>query len=85
MGDDLWQTRLRWYSYNGCAKLHGKRVSIDTAPVICGDVVVSIDYIPEVGLRQIQLRGEGPRDMRPDEIAAADEMLRTVCGDSLHN
>jgi hypothetical protein len=38
--------------------------------------VTSIDYIPEVRLMQIQMRGEGPRDMRPDEIAAADRFLR---------
>ena len=76
MSDAYYLTRLRYYAYSGTAKLHGHHVPLTDAPVICGDVVVSIDYIPEVGLRQIQMRGEGPRDMRPDEIAAADQFLR---------
>ena len=75
MSDAYYASRLRWYAYSGIAKLHGRHVQLTDAPVICGDVVVSIDYIPEVGLRQIQMRGEGPRDMRPDGVAAADKFL----------
>jgi len=80
VGDDLWTTRLRFYGYSGCAKLHGRHVALTAPPIICGEPVTSIDYIPEVNLKQIQHRGEGPRDMRADEVAAADEMLRAVCG-----
>jgi hypothetical protein len=78
MGDSLYASRLRWYGYTGCAKLHGRHTVLTSPPVICGQAVVAIDYIPEVGLRQIQRLGGAMGDMTPAEVAEADAVLRGV-------
>jgi len=78
VGDDLYATRLRWYGYSGCAKLHGYHVALTEPPAICGSIVVALDYIPEVGVRQIQRLGEPMSDMTADEVASADALLRAV-------
>ena len=75
MGDDLYGTRLRWYGYHGCAKLHGRAVALLSPPVISGSVVVSVDYVPEIGMRVIQIAGSPPRDMTHDEVHASDQLL----------
>lgn len=80
MGDDLWQTRMRWYGYSGCAKLHGRRVPLVAPPLIPGITVVCIDYVPEIGMRMVQPLGEPLRDMRDDEVLVVDALLRELCG-----
>ena len=80
MGDDLYASRLRWYGYHGCAKLHGRSVPLHEPPSLLGEAVVAIDYVPEVGVRQIMRRGEGWRDMIQAEVTAADALLRVFTG-----
>lgn len=77
MGDDLYFTRLRWHAGRGIAKLHGRVVVLERAPVLAGIAVHECDYAPEISLRIVQRRACDPRDdMTPTEIADADKMLR---------
>ena len=80
---DAWHfTRLRFEGWAGVAKLHGVRVPLTRMPELPGLVVayVAIDYIPEVGMRRIMPLGGPWRDMRDDEVAAADALLRDLVG-----
>jgi hypothetical protein len=74
----LYATRLWWYGNRGGAKLHGKQVLLEHAPIINGRSVVMIDYVPEIALQTIQFAAYPPRDMTRDEIIAADALLRQV-------
>jgi len=76
MSSALYSTRLWWYGHGGGAKLHGNDKRLTEAPVICGRRVVSIDYVPEIGLQTIQFVAEMPRDMTHDEVTDADVVLR---------
>jgi hypothetical protein len=58
------------------ARLHGVSVPLWSPPVIGGQAVVAIDYIPEIGLRQIQRLGGAMEDMTPADVAEADRVLR---------
>lgn len=79
MGDWLYSTRLRWHGRSGAAKLHGKSVNLKAAPVICGITVAYVDYVPEIGLREIRRHACGRmEDMTDDEVEAADALLRSV-------
>lgn len=81
MSSAYYSTRLWWYGHGGGAKLYGDQVQLLEAPRICGRVVVSVDYVPEIGLQRIQHVGEPPRDMRRepvDEVAACDALLREL-------
>lgn len=80
MSSALYSTRL--YAHSGTvrvAKLHGVYVSATTERlVLAGTPMERCDYVPEIGLAHcLPERGE-PRDMTPDEIRAADELLRAV-------
>ena len=79
MSHALYATRLYWAgTRGGVAKLHGRIVQLHAAPHIAGQPVVAIDYVPEIGLCQVQLVGERPRDMTPEEVREADAVLRAV-------
>ncbi|MCX8003432.1 MAG: hypothetical protein N2688_00500 [Burkholderiaceae bacterium] len=81
MSSAYYSTRLWWYGHGGGAKLHGAEVALLEAPRIGGQVVTSVDYVPEIGLWRIQYPGEPPRDMRRepfDEVAACDALLRQL-------
>ena len=65
----------------GVAKLHGRLVRL-AAPPDLGMRYVAVDYIPEMGLRQIMPYGCGWRDMTDDEVAQADQVLRAICAPS---
>lgn len=81
MSDALHQTRLRWHGRSGAAKLHGVCVRLEYPPVLAGIVVHAIDYVPEYGIREIQRRAcDHVEDMTPAEVAAADALLRKLCG-----
>lgn len=79
MSHALYATRLYWAGpRGGIAKLHGRCVQLHAPPHITGRAVVGVDYIPEIGLRQIQPVGGPWRDMSDDEVADADAVLRAV-------
>ena len=79
MSDDLYPTILRWAGYVGVAKLTGRRVELQQAPRLSGGVVWTIDYRPEIGVREIQMRATEPRrDMLPHEIEDAERYLRLL-------
>ncbi|MBP6777291.1 MAG: hypothetical protein KA151_08560 [Piscinibacter sp.] len=79
MSHDLYSTRLYWAgTRGGIAKLHGLRVELRAAPRFGGAAVVAVDYIPEVGLRQIQPLASPWRDMTDDEVREADAALRAA-------
>lgn len=79
MSHALYATRLYWCGRRGgIAKLHGRAVELHAPPHINGAPVVAIDYVPEIGLQQIQPVGEGARDMVPGEVEQADRALRAI-------
>lgn len=79
MSHALYATRLYWAgSRGGIAKLHGRSVALQAAPRFGGAPVVGVDYVPEIGLRQIQPVCGAWRDMTEDEVREADETLRAV-------
>ena len=78
MSTDLHSTRLLWQgARGGVAKLHGRLVRL-AAPPDLGMRYVAVDYIPEMGLRQIMPYGCGWRDMFDAEVAAADAALAAL-------
>lgn len=79
MSHALYATRLYWAaSRGGVVKLHGRCVELRASPCFGGAPVVGVDYIPEVGMRQIQPVGAGWRDMTDAEVAEADALLRKL-------
>ena len=81
MSSDLYQTALVWHGQRGgIAKLWGRQVPLVDAPPLLGLRLVMVEYYPEIGERELQ-EATGPRRaMTPAEVAAADELLREVCG-----
>lgn len=79
MSHALYSTRLYWAgTRGGVAKLHGRRVELHAAPHFGGAPVVGVDYIPEVGMRQIQPVASAWRE--PQSVVLDDEGL----GDEAH-
>ena len=78
MSHALYFTRLFWDGRRGVAKLHGRTVELSSAPELPGAPVDLLDYAPEVGCAEILRRGDRRRSMEPDEIAAADSLLRNI-------
>ena len=75
MSHRLYSTRLHWSGKHGFAKLRGVLVALPEPPRIGETAVAEIDYIPEIGMRTITLAGCAPREMRDQEVAAADALL----------
>ena len=79
MGDGIHFTRLRWSGHGGIAKLHGRTVVLVVPPVILGQPVHAIDYVPADGFKDIQPTCLVPRrDMTPAEVRDADALLRLL-------
>ena len=80
--DFYYSSRLRYEGWSGAAKLHGVRIPLTRMLDLPGvdGVYVAVDYIPERGLRRIMPLGGPWRDMRDDEVAAADALLRDLVG-----
>lgn len=76
MSFDLYSTGLRWASGRGMAKLHGRVAPLTEPPLLCGNRVHAVDYVPEIHLREIQHRAvDRVVDMTDDEVRAADALL----------
>ena len=79
MSHALYATRLYWAGHRGgIAKLHGRCVELHAPPHFGGMPVVGVDYVPEIGMRQIQPVGEQCRDMTTGEVQEADATLRAI-------
>lgn len=79
MSHALYATRLYWAANRGgVAKLHGQCVPLHAPPHFGGAPVVGVDYIPEVGMRQIMPYGCAWRDMTDVEVSEADALLRRL-------
>lgn len=79
MSHALYATRLYWAgTRGGVAKLHGRSVTLHAPPHFSGAPVVGVDYIPEIGMCEIQPVGEPCRDMTGAEVAQADATLRAI-------
>lgn len=79
MTDELYYTRLRFSGRHGIAKMHGTTISLNTGPDLGDGPVWFVDYRPEVGFGRVQPRSiDTPRDMRPEERRAADDLLRKL-------
>lgn len=72
-------TRLLWDGRTGVARYNGQAARLWDAPALSVDPVYTIDYVPCVGIAEVQDRPCDPRRaMRPQEIAAADALLRLL-------
>lgn len=79
MSHALYTTRLYWAGpRGGIAKLHGRVIDLHAPPRFSGGVIVGVDYIPEITLRQIQPVCEAWRDMTDEETREADALLRAA-------
>lgn len=78
MRDDAFAARLRWEpGHGGCARRKGRTVPLEHAPDLGAGPVYSCDFIPRVLALVVPAVTDGqPRDMLPDEIAAAEALLR---------
>lgn len=83
MSDDYYWTRLRFHHGAGVAKLRGVTVKLMGPPDLGRGPVHEVDYAPEAGCREVRRRACDARtDMEPDEIAAADALLRRLTLDA---
>ena len=79
MSLDLYSTALVWHAQRGgSAKLWSRRVPLIDAPLIFGLRLVMIEYLPEIGQRELQDATGPRRGMTTAEIGAADAFLRAV-------
>lgn len=78
MSHALYATRLYWSGMRGMAKLHGHQVKLTAPPDLPGLQIEAIDYVPKIRLATVMPRRCGWRDMTPDEIRAADGLLRAL-------
>lgn len=79
MSHALYSTCLLWQgTRGGIAKLHGRLALLSQAPEMPGLRVAAIDYIPEIGLRQVMPCGHAWRDMTDEEARWADGALASL-------
>ena len=80
MSDALYSTRLRWQEgRGGIAKLYGRSVRFDGPFDLGAGPVHMLDYVPELGMREIRRRSIDTLDVMSDaETAAADALLRRI-------
>lgn len=68
--------RLLWDGRAGIARMGGRQVRLWDAPGLSGEPVHTVDYIPAVGIAEVQPRPCDPRrSMTQDEVAAALRLL----------
>lgn len=72
-------TRLYWAGFRGLQRVAGWETRLQRPPLLCGQRVEAVDYIPGV-LAQVMPPGERWRDMTAAEIAAARELLGLDAG-----
>lgn len=75
MSSALYHARLYWVGMRGTAHCGAAHVTLAAPPHLPGMRIDGIDYIPEIGLRQIMPYAHGWRDMTDTEAAAAQTLL----------
>ena len=79
MSSDLYSTRLLWSSGHGIAKLHGRVLPLQGPPVLCGNALHFVDYVPEIRLREVRHRAvDRITELTDDEVRAADALLSAL-------
>jgi hypothetical protein len=76
VSDDLYFTRLRWGHGRGVAKYHGRVVVLTAPPDILGLAIDELIYTPETAVAVVCEVGRPQRELRPNEIAACDALLK---------
>lgn len=77
--NELHSTVLYWGGNYGIAKLHGVLITLTTPPNISDELISFIEYIPEIGKKNIRLLSNArTRLMTPLEIVRADQLLRKL-------
>lgn len=75
-------TRLLWDGRAGVARYNGRAVHLWDAPALGPEPCYSMDYVPCVGIAEVQDRPCDPRRaMTTEEIAAADALLRALASE----
>ena len=78
MSDDCYMTRLRWHNGRGAAKLQGVLTPLTEPPDLGRGPVSEVEYVPLNNWVYVRYGSEPKRDMEPDEIAAADQLLKAL-------
>lgn len=80
MSSHLYATCLIYGGGRGVAKVNNEHVELTDNPVLCGQRLLSIYYVPG-RLFEIRRKYSDPShgEMTPEEIAAADALLRELC------
>ena len=81
MSDQLpYRTRLLWDGRAGLARLNGQQVKLWDAPALGAEPLHAVDFIPDIGLAEIQPRPcDARRAMTGEEVAAARVLLDDLC------
>jgi hypothetical protein len=78
----LYRLRLYWDGRRGAARNGDETRILDELPQLSGaehaDRLEEIDYAPEVDVAQVREREGDWRQMRPDEVAAAEALLASL-------
>ena len=69
--------RLTWFGNHGTAQRLGRVIDLRAAPDLGDGPVAELQFDPGLGVRTVRQRSiDERRDMRIDEEAAANELLR---------
>lgn len=81
MSDQLpYPCRLLWDGRAGVARLSGRSVKLWDPPALGAEPLHSVDFIPSIGLAELQPRPCDPRRaMTAEEISAALALLEDLC------
>jgi len=75
VSEDLYPTVLQYSGLAGVAKLNGKRVDLMDNPILCGQRIFHLHYIPRTCYQIRRRPHDAMSEMSHFEIAAADALL----------
>lgn len=71
--------RLWWDGSAGLVNCDGVPRKLSKPPIIDGEVVAEVDYMPDLGVCLIRRKFMAQRDMTKDERESAAALLRAEC------